>query len=214
VRARMLAQRPQGRAKVHRPACGFLLDAASGGFLLVLIFVPNISYIGSSCKECDGGDKGSANPSAKDRCGSGMKATVNDPLQRTVNRNAVAFSEEDWTRWNPVRSVVSAPFEIMFYLIDELSGSGVLQAVHPCMILAAERAGARMRLAATASSRTQSTRSSATWARSCLCFPLAPSGSRAKPWRRCGRSGRTMSVVISSGYSQLMFAQTKIHLLK
>ena len=53
------------------------------------------------CKECDGGDKGGANPSFHDRCGSGMKATITDPLHRTVNRNAVAFSDDDWTRWNP-----------------------------------------------------------------------------------------------------------------
>mmetsp|Transcript_103340 Transcript_103340/g.205393 ORF Transcript_103340/g.205393 Transcript_103340/m.205393 type:complete len:150 (-) Transcript_103340:4-453(-) len=61
------------------------------------------------CKEPDGGDKGGANPNFKDRCGSGMKATVNDPLQRTINGNAVAFSEEDWTKFNPWRAPGSAP---------------------------------------------------------------------------------------------------------
>ena len=45
----------------------------------------------------------------KDRCDSGMKATVNDPLHRTINRDAVAFSVEDWTRFNPWRAPGSAP---------------------------------------------------------------------------------------------------------
>ena len=31
------------------------------------------------CAERDGGDKGSANPNGVDRCGAGMKATLNDP---------------------------------------------------------------------------------------------------------------------------------------
>merc|ERR1712216_268934 len=31
------------------------------------------------CKECDGGSQGGANPNGKDRCGSGMKATINKP---------------------------------------------------------------------------------------------------------------------------------------
>ena len=52
------------------------------------------------CKECDGGDKGPANPNITDRCGSGMNATVNYPLQRTINRHAVAGSDEDWTKFN------------------------------------------------------------------------------------------------------------------
>lgn len=38
-----------------------------------------------------------------------MKATVNDPLHRTVNRNAVAGSAEDWTRFNPWRAPGAAP---------------------------------------------------------------------------------------------------------
>merc|ERR1712216_299079 len=61
------------------------------------------------CKECDGGSKGGANPNGKDRCGSGMKATINNPLHRTINRDAVAFSEDDWTRWNPWRAPGNAP---------------------------------------------------------------------------------------------------------
>ena len=36
------------------------------------------------CAECDGGTKGGSNPNRKDRCGSGMKATINDPMFRTV----------------------------------------------------------------------------------------------------------------------------------
>merc|ERR1712066_332028 len=61
------------------------------------------------CKECDGGDKGSANPNKQDRCGSGMKATINDPKQRTVNREAAAGSEADWTKHNPWRAPGYAP---------------------------------------------------------------------------------------------------------
>lgn len=61
------------------------------------------------CKEPDGGAKGGANPNTKDRCGSGMKATVNDPRYRTVNREAEALSEEDWTKFNPWRAPGSAP---------------------------------------------------------------------------------------------------------
>ena len=61
------------------------------------------------CKECDGGDKGPANPNITDRCGSGMNATVNYPLQRTINRHAVAGSDEEWTKFNPWRAAGSAP---------------------------------------------------------------------------------------------------------
>jgi len=61
------------------------------------------------CKEPDGGTKGNSNPNGKDRCGSGMNATNNNPLHRTINRDAVAFSEDDWTRWNPWRAPGSAP---------------------------------------------------------------------------------------------------------
>ena len=55
------------------------------------------------CSVPDGGTQGGANPNNKDRCGSGMNATNNLPQHRTVNRDAVAFSEDDWTRWNPWR---------------------------------------------------------------------------------------------------------------
>jgi hypothetical protein len=61
------------------------------------------------CKECDGGAQGGTNPSAKDRCNSGKKATINDPLHRTVNREAEAGSEADWTKHNPWRAPGSAP---------------------------------------------------------------------------------------------------------
>ena len=44
------------------------------------------------CGECDGGDKGPANPNKIDRCGAGMKATINDPAHRTINRAAKALS--------------------------------------------------------------------------------------------------------------------------
>merc|ERR1711907_230847 len=44
-----------------------------------------------------------------DRCGSGKKATINDPQFRTVNREAVAGSEDDWTKFNPWRAPGSAP---------------------------------------------------------------------------------------------------------
>tara|TARA_B110001452_G_scaffold4962_1_gene4606 strand:+ start:36 stop:1118 length:1083 start_codon:yes stop_codon:yes gene_type:complete len=61
------------------------------------------------CKECDGGSIGGANPNSKDRCGSGMTATINDPRLRTFNRDAVAGSEEDWTKFNPWRAPGAAP---------------------------------------------------------------------------------------------------------
>jgi hypothetical protein len=61
------------------------------------------------CKTCDGGDMGGANPNVKDRCSSGMKATINDPKFRTINWDAKAGSEADWTRWNPWRAPGNAP---------------------------------------------------------------------------------------------------------
>lgn len=61
------------------------------------------------CKECDGGSAGGANPNGKDRCNSGMKATINDPKYRTLNRNVTAGSAEDWTRFNPWRAPGNAP---------------------------------------------------------------------------------------------------------
>lgn len=62
------------------------------------------------CSECDGGSKGGSNPNRHDRCGNGTgKATINDPMYRTVNRQAVAGSDEDWTKFNPWRAPGSAP---------------------------------------------------------------------------------------------------------
>jgi len=61
------------------------------------------------CEECDGGDKGGANPNVKDRCGSGKKYTISNPLHRTVNRYAEAGSDEDWSKFNPWRAPGSAP---------------------------------------------------------------------------------------------------------
>ena len=61
------------------------------------------------CKECDGGSAGGANPNGIDRCGSGMKATLNEPKHRTLNRNVTAGSPEDWTRFNPWRAPGNAP---------------------------------------------------------------------------------------------------------
>ena len=61
------------------------------------------------CKECDGGSMGGANPNGKDRCGSGMKATINDPKYRTLNRDVPAGSAQDWTRFNPWRAPGNAP---------------------------------------------------------------------------------------------------------
>ena len=38
-----------------------------------------------------------------------MKATINDSRLRSINREAVAGSDADWTRWNPWRAPGSAP---------------------------------------------------------------------------------------------------------
>ena len=62
------------------------------------------------CSECDGGDQGAANPNSMDRCGSGMKATINDPKHRTLNRNVTALSAEDWTRFNRQQSLAVCIF--------------------------------------------------------------------------------------------------------
>ena len=58
------------------------------------------------CDKCDGGP---SNPNTRDRCGSGMVATVNDPLLRTYNRAAPALSEQDVYRFNPWRAPGAAP---------------------------------------------------------------------------------------------------------
>eukprot|EP01052_Picozoa_sp_SAG31_P005129 SAG31_NODE_221_length_19918_cov_8.483829_8_plen_341_part_00 len=56
------------------------------------------------CKECDGGAQGGTNPSSKDRCNSGAKATVNKEHHRTINREAEAGSAADWSKFNPWRA--------------------------------------------------------------------------------------------------------------
>jgi hypothetical protein len=38
-----------------------------------------------------------------------MKATINDPKHRSINRNATAGSKEDWTKFNPWRAPGYAP---------------------------------------------------------------------------------------------------------
>ena len=50
------------------------------------------------CPTCDGGP---SNPNTRDRCGSGMKATVNAPHLRTYNRAAEAGSDADIYKHNP-----------------------------------------------------------------------------------------------------------------
>ena len=67
------------------------------------------------CETCDGGAKGPSNPNRIDRCGAGMKATNNDPATRTINRNAVAGSAADWTKFNPWR-VSTVPALLRFLL--------------------------------------------------------------------------------------------------
>ena len=52
---------------------------------------------------CERPDGGPSNPNKKDRCGSEKKPTNNDPYFRTVNRDAVAMSPEDWAQHNPWR---------------------------------------------------------------------------------------------------------------
>ena len=66
------------------------------------------------CKECDGGQdgKGATNPNSKDRCGSGMKPTNNDPMHRSFNRNCTGDcvgSALDSTKHNPWRAPGAAP---------------------------------------------------------------------------------------------------------
>lgn len=58
------------------------------------------------CETCDGGP---SNPNTKDRCGSGMKATINSPHLRTYNRDAPAGSVKDIYKHNPWRAPGYAP---------------------------------------------------------------------------------------------------------
>jgi len=63
------------------------------------------------CATCDGGaaPHGGANPNTVDRCGSGAKATINDPKLRTFNREAAAGSPADIYQHNPWRAPGTAP---------------------------------------------------------------------------------------------------------
>eukprot|EP00037_Helgoeca_nana_P015134 m.141751 g.141751 ORF g.141751 m.141751 type:complete len:354 (-) comp22880_c0_seq1:29-1090(-) len=58
------------------------------------------------CAKCDSEE---ANPNTRDRCGSGMKPTNNDPRFRGINRGVVAMSKEDIYQWNPWRAPGNAP---------------------------------------------------------------------------------------------------------
>lgn len=57
------------------------------------------------CTECDGE---AANPNTRDRCGSGMTATL-DPKFRTFNRHTEPGSDEDIYKHNPWRAPGNAP---------------------------------------------------------------------------------------------------------
>ena len=52
---------------------------------------------------CAKPDGGPSNPNVRDRCGSGMKATLNDPALRTANIHAPAGSAADVYKFNPWR---------------------------------------------------------------------------------------------------------------
>lgn len=68
------------------------------------------------CQECDGG---SSNPNFHDRCGSGMNATVNDPLLRTYNRNVEAFSKNDVYRYEKQQQIFACGIRLpLSYLRD------------------------------------------------------------------------------------------------
>ena len=58
------------------------------------------------CKECDGQG---GNPNTKDRCNSGMNATVCDPALRTYNQDAECNTDADYYRYNPWRAPGAAP---------------------------------------------------------------------------------------------------------
>jgi hypothetical protein len=109
-RVTILALAEMGRMHVnrHKHACGSPSGARSGKYW-TLYGSTRTHSMHHSCKECDGGSKGGSNPNSKDRCGSGKKATINDPMFRTVNQQAVAGSAEDWTKFNPWRAPGNAP---------------------------------------------------------------------------------------------------------
>ena len=63
------------------------------------------------CATCDGllGNNRTEQGNNRDRCGSGMKATNNDPVFRTFHRDVPAMSKDDIYRWNPWRAPGNAP---------------------------------------------------------------------------------------------------------
>eukprot|EP00038_Savillea_parva_P007780 m.172466 g.172466 ORF g.172466 m.172466 type:complete len:355 (-) comp13543_c0_seq1:746-1810(-) len=58
------------------------------------------------CGECDGN---ASNPNTRDRCGSGMKPTNNNPKYWGLNRNVIPMSKDDIYQWNPWRAPGNAP---------------------------------------------------------------------------------------------------------
>ena len=58
------------------------------------------------CEACDGSP---SNPNSHDKCGSGMNATLCNPLHRTYNRDAECNTAADTYRYNPWRAPGNAP---------------------------------------------------------------------------------------------------------
>jgi len=127
------------------------------------------------CETCDGGSKGGSNPNKMDRCGSGKKATNNDPAFRTINRHAEAFSEDDWTRFNPWRAPGSARAPLLLsWLLCIFPVPAAHLTLHvprtlqPFLTHVAVPVAPLARPLATASLRTPRSRNLVTWgARSC-----------------------------------------------
>ena len=63
------------------------------------------------CAKCDGqlGNNRTEHGNNRDRCGSGMRATNNDPRFRTFHRDVPAMSAQDIYRFNPWRAPGNAP---------------------------------------------------------------------------------------------------------
>ena len=118
------------------------------------------------CSEPDGGDNGPSNPNRQDRCGSGMKATINDPKHRTVNRDAEAGSDADWTKFVRVKRFSTSRLERLANRPSvDVRTRGVRRAPRPSTTLAAEQAGAPNQQGARESMSTPATPNSARWAR-------------------------------------------------
>eukprot|EP01049_Picozoa_sp_SAG25_P009208 SAG25_NODE_893_length_4885_cov_4.133723_1_plen_407_part_10 len=151
------------------------------------------------CKECDGGAQGGTNPSSKDRCKSGAKATINKENHRTINREAEAGSDADWSKFNPWRAPGTARAYKSFFawqsLCDRLAGTCVIHTARALLqrsgTPADAPAAAFRRPGDTASLPTRSTRSLAIWARSYPSFHLELCGRPALSWRRCGACAPT-----------------------